>query len=72
MTPNHQAINHPCLLTGATGAIGKEIAHYLAANGESIILACRNTNKAEELKEELLQKYPQFFTSHFHRLLLHL
>lgn len=59
MNPNYQATDHPCLLTGATGAIGKEIANHLAANGESIILACRNTNKAEELKNELLQKYPQ-------------
>lgn len=45
------------LLTGATGAIGKEIADYLAAQGEPIILACRNTQKAETLKRELQTKH---------------
>lgn len=59
MKPAYNAVDCPCLLTGATGAIGKEIANHLAANGESIILACRNTDKAEELKNELLLKYPQ-------------
>ena len=47
------------LLTGATGAIGKEIARDLASKGQKLILAVRNTDKAEELKRELLAAYPQ-------------
>ena len=41
------------LLTGATGAIGKEIARDLASKGEKLILAVRNMDKANELREEL-------------------
>ena len=33
------------LLTGATGAIGKEIARDLASKGEKLILAVRNMDK---------------------------
>ena len=41
-------------MTGATGSIGKEIARALAARGCNIVLACRNTERAEELRRELL------------------
>ena len=44
------------LLTGATGSIGKEIARDLASKGEKLILAVRNMDKANELREELMQK----------------
>lgn len=47
------------LLTGATGAIGREIARDLASKGEKLILAVRNMDKANELREELLRDYPQ-------------
>ncbi|MBO7165886.1 MAG: SDR family NAD(P)-dependent oxidoreductase, partial [Muribaculaceae bacterium] len=47
------------LLTGATGAIGKEIARDLASKGEKLILAVRNMDKANELREELLRDYSQ-------------
>ena len=43
-----------CIVTGATGSIGKEIARALAARGCNIVLACRNTERAEELRRELL------------------
>ena len=43
-----------CIVTGATGSIGKEIARALAARGCNIVLACRNTARAEELRRELL------------------
>ena len=38
----------------STGSIGKEIARALAARGCNIVLACRNTARAEELRRELL------------------
>ncbi len=45
------------LLTGATGAIGREIAEALAAEKKPLILACRNMQKAEELRDYLRAKY---------------
>lgn len=45
------------LLTGATGAIGREIAEALAAEKKPLILACRNMQKAEELCDNLREKY---------------
>ncbi len=45
------------LLTGATGAIGREIAEALAAEKKPLILACRNMQKAEELCDYLRAKY---------------
>ena len=56
MTPSYTDFY---LLTGATGAIGREIARDLASKGEKLILAVRNIAKAEELKRELLAEYPQ-------------
>ncbi len=41
------------LLTGATGGIGREIAAALAAQGERLILGCRNARKARELASQL-------------------
>lgn len=43
------------IITGATGAIGTEIAKSLAAEGLHIMLACRNVGKAEALKSRLEQ-----------------
>lgn len=56
MTPSYAGYY---LLTGATGAIGKEIARALAEKAEKLILAVRNVDKAEEFKRELLATYPQ-------------
>lgn len=41
------------IVTGATGAIGTEIAKSLSAKGLAVMLACRNTQKAEALKASL-------------------
>lgn len=50
--------NHsPLLVTGATGGIGSAIATNLAKNGHSLILAVRNTNKANELARTLINQY---------------
>jgi NAD(P)-dependent dehydrogenase (short-subunit alcohol dehydrogenase family) len=45
------------ILTGATGAIGFEIARALASRGERLILACRNTSKAEAVRQRLASEY---------------
>jgi NAD(P)-dependent dehydrogenase (short-subunit alcohol dehydrogenase family) len=45
------------ILTGATGAIGFEIARALASRGERLILACRNTSKAEAVRQRLVSEY---------------
>lgn len=39
--------NNPVIVTGATGAIGFEIALQLVKDGESVILAVRNTSRGE-------------------------
>jgi NAD(P)-dependent dehydrogenase (short-subunit alcohol dehydrogenase family) len=47
--------NSYVILTGATGAIGAEIARALASREEKIILACRNIDKANKLRQQLLE-----------------
>lgn len=43
------------LLTGATGGLGKEIAHQLAKKGAILGLVGRETNKLEALKQQITQ-----------------
>src|SRR5665648_1033206 len=40
------------LITGANRGIGKETTRALAKKGATIIMACRNQEKAERLKEK--------------------
>jgi short-subunit dehydrogenase len=42
-----------CLITGATGGLGKEIAKEFAKNGCNLFLTGRNNEKLNELKNEL-------------------
>ena len=51
-------INHTPLyiITGATGSIGREIALSLAKEGKDILLACRNSEKAETLKRQIIKE----------------
>lgn len=42
-----------CILTGATGGIGKAIAFELAAQGYTLVLHGRNTQKLSALREQL-------------------
>ncbi len=46
-----------CLITGASGGIGKEFAHIFAKNGHSLILVARSTDKLKALCAELKNAY---------------
>ncbi|KAL8140822.1 hypothetical protein V2J09_006843 [Rumex salicifolius] len=53
--------SHPpltAIITGATSGIGLETARVLAKRGIRIILAARNMNKAEQVKELILKETP--------------
>ena len=43
-----------CLITGATNGIGTETARTLAEQGVKLTILCRNQNKGEQLKQDLI------------------
>lgn len=45
------------VVTGATGGLGREICKCLAKNNAHIVLACRNKNLAEKLKQDLIAEF---------------
>ena len=47
------------IVTGASGSMGKAASMALAAKGHPVIMACRNPEKAQSVKEEILSKVPQ-------------
>jgi len=51
MNPSLQDKN--CLITGATGGLGKEIAKEFAKNGCNVFLTGQNNEKLVSLKKEL-------------------
>lgn len=50
--------NKTIIVTGATSGIGKFEALYFAYKGAKVILACRNLNKANNVKIEILNEVP--------------
>lgn len=46
------------LLTGASGGLGYQFAHLLAADGYDLLLVARNQGKLEKLKTEIERQYP--------------
>ncbi len=46
-----------CVITGATSGVGYQAARHLAHGGASLILVCRNMEKATKVKEELGDEY---------------
>ncbi|MBY8999474.1 MAG: SDR family oxidoreductase [Candidatus Heimdallarchaeota archaeon] len=44
-----------CMITGANTGIGKETARQIAALGAQVIMVCRNQEKGEQAKEEIIQ-----------------
>ena len=51
--------NKNCLITGATGGIGKEISIQLATQSCNLFLTGRNKQKLESLKELLIKNNPE-------------
>ena len=45
-----------CLVTGANSGIGKATAAQLAQMGGKVILACRNSDRAETARQDIIQK----------------
>lgn len=46
-----------CILTGATSGVGYQAAKRLAEGGASLVLVCRNPEKAENVRQELKKAY---------------
>lgn len=49
----------PTIVTGATGSIGFEVTRELASQGKPVLMACRNTKRAEQLRAEILEEFPE-------------
>lgn len=47
------------LITGANSGLGLETSKFLSRKGANIIMACRNTEKGEKAKKQILEKYPE-------------
>ena len=45
------------LITGATSGIGKATAYEFASHGHDLIICGRRSEKLEELKVEIVEKY---------------
>ncbi|GKY95455.1 hypothetical protein MPSEU_000507100 [Mayamaea pseudoterrestris] len=44
------------LVTGANSGLGKQVATYAAAKGAKLYMLCRNEQKAEQAKQDILQE----------------
>ena len=55
--------NKNCLITGATGGIGKEISIQLAKNGCNLFLTGTNNEKLKSLTGHLTENYPDITIS---------
>lgn len=45
-----------CIVTGCTSGLGREVALSLAGMGAHVVMGCRNIEKAEAVKKELIQE----------------
>ena len=50
--------NKKIIVTGCNSGIGFYVAGYLAYKNATVIMACRDLNKAKKAKNELLQQFP--------------
>ncbi|MDZ7680747.1 MAG: SDR family NAD(P)-dependent oxidoreductase [Fodinibius sp.] len=46
--------NKLCIVTGANSGIGKETVRAFAAQGAYVVMVCRNQQRAQKAKEELV------------------
>ncbi len=46
------------IITGATGSMGAVATRRKASEGYKVIMACRNTRKAEELRQQIMKEQP--------------
>ncbi|KAL4237833.1 Retinol dehydrogenase 13 [Mactra antiquata] len=53
-TEEHDIIGKTVVITGASGGIGKETALELAKRGGKLLLACRDMNKCERARNEII------------------
>jgi retinol dehydrogenase 12 len=42
-----------CLITGATGGLGQSVAHALAWQGATVVLACRDPARGAEIQADI-------------------
>jgi len=47
------------IITGAISGLGKEAAKILAGKNATIVMAVRNTQKAEDVVQEISKSFPQ-------------
>lgn len=46
-----------CVITGATSGVGRATLTHLAENGADIVMVCRDRQKTEKVREQLIDKY---------------
>ena len=49
----------PFVITGASGSIGSEVVKALAKQGKPVIMACRNMEKGNAVREDIQQAVPK-------------
>lgn len=47
-----------CVITGATSGVGYQAAKRLAQAGADLVLVCRNLEKAQQVRRDILQTFP--------------
>nr|XP_045620786.1 retinol dehydrogenase 11-like isoform X3 [Procambarus clarkii] len=52
---HRKLVGKTVIITGASAGIGKETARDLASRGARVILACRNTDKAQKVAEDIMR-----------------
>ena len=56
---NDVLVNKNCLITGATGGIGKQLAFIFAESGVNLFLTSTNTKSLQTLKSSIKKKFPK-------------
>ena len=65
MNHQHNLNGRTCIITGATGLLGRQHCHALAAIGANVIVTDVNNKRIDELTEELKAVYPSAFFAGF-------